>query len=866
VVFRERRYQWLLRLLPGSFREEHERELLRVWKEEAGDANPERHTRVWAGALKDTMRIAPREFAEAGLRNLSTAMRAFRRAPAFALAAVLTLAIGTGATAAVFTLVNAVVLRPLPFAAPDRVGIVWALQPSGDRTWLSFPELEELQREVPALGAAAGLTDLRPTLIQDGVAHELQALAVSHDFFAVLGVTPTRGRGFSVDDERDGAAPVVILSDGVWRTRFGAQPSVIGRRMRLNDRDYEVIGVLPPTFSLLPASTVMPEHVDLWLPLEPHLPARDRSIRFLHAVARLGPDVTFAQADQQLRAYGMRVTGSLGAVYRGGTWQFTVVPFADDVLKSARTSLSLVFGLVLLVLVMACANVANLLLARGEARRADLSVRAALGAGPARLAGELLSEALVLAVAGSVLGFALAAIVPSLLRAWDPTALPRLEDAEVDFRVAAFTAFVSLGCAAVVAVAPLVERARLRGVNTALVGRSGGRTRRSARAGGALVVIQTALATTVLITTFFLTATLVQLHRTNLGFATERLLTARIGLGPQSAVSADPSRFFDAAVAAVERIPGVVNAAAITQLPLSGAMLGSTFLVEPGPEARRIDADLRGITPDYLDVAGIATMRGRAFNTHDAATAAPVAIVDAAFAERLRPDGDVVGRRIRWVRAPEVEIEIIGVVRSVHHRGPAAPVRETVYRPHRQYARASMFLVTRTTTDPSTIAPDIRAAVSGVDPTQPVADVLTMAQRRDASVQRTRTVLLLAGVLSGLALALTIVGLYGVLSFGVAQRLREFGVRLSLGASPASVRSLVLKEGLTLTSIGLAAGVAGAVGVAMTIRSALFGTNVADPRQYAYGVAAVTVVSVIAFWAPARRASAVDPAITLRAE
>jgi predicted permease len=865
-VFRERRFKWLLRLLPGSFREEHERELLTVWKDQSRDADHGRRDTVWTAALKDTLRIAPREFVEAGLRNLGTATRAFRRTPGFAAAAILTLAIGTGATAAVFTLVNAVLLRPLPFADPERVGIVWSLGPSGDRTWLSVPELEELQREVPALGAAAGLTDLRPTLIQDGRGHEVQALAVSHGFFAMLGVIPSRGRGFNAGDEREGAAPVVILSDDVWRSRFGADASMIGRRIRLNDRDYEVIGVLPSAFSLLPASTVMPDDVDVWLPLEPHLPARDRTIRFLHVLARLHPDVTFAQAGEQLRSYGTRVTGSFGAAYRGGAWQFTVVPFADDVLKSARTSLSLIFGLVVLVLVIACANVANLLLARGEARRADLSVRAALGAGPARLAGELLAEALVLAVAGNVLGLLLAAIAPPLLRAWDASALPRLEDARVDLRVVAFMGLVILSCTAVVAFAPLAERARLRSLNAALAGRSGGRTRRSARAGSMLVVIQTALATTVLITTFFLMATLVQLQRADLGFATERLLTARIGLGPQSAASADPPQFFDAAIAAVERLSGVVNAAAITQLPLSGSMLGSSFLLEPGPDSRRIEADLRGITPDYFEVAGVRMVRGRAFNEHDTPNGAAVAIVDEAFAQRLGSNGEVIGRRIRWLRAPDLDVEIVGVAGSVRHRGPAAAVRETVYRPHWQYARASMFLVARTTTDPSIAAAGVRTAIAAVDATQPVADVLTMSERLDASVRRMRTILLLASTLSALALGLAIVGLYGVLSFGVAQRRREFGVRLSLGASRGAVRAMILKEGLTLTAIGVTAGVAGAIVIATMIRSALHGTNVADPRQYLYGVVVVSIAALVAFWLPARRASTVDPLIALRTE
>jgi putative ABC transport system permease protein len=528
--------------------------------------------------------------------------------------------------------------------------------------------------------------------------------------------------------------------------------------------------------------------------------------------------------------------------------------------------LYLVFGLVLLVLLMACSNVANLLLARGEARRAELAIRTALGAGPARLAGELIAEALLLATGGSALGLGFAVVVSNLLRALDPGALPRLDEAGVDFRVALFAGGLILFSATIFVFAPLVERLRLGGVSAAMTSRSVGRTRRSARIGSTLVVVQTALATTVLVTTCFLTITLIRLHSTELGFATESLLTARITLSPKYVAGADVARFFESATTAVEQVGGVSHAAAITQLPLSGAMLGSTFLVGPGPDARRIDADLRGITPDYFDVTRTPMVQGRTFSDRDAPNTPPVAIVDELFARRLSLDGDVVGRRIHWFRQPGVEIEVVGVVRSVRHRGPADPPRETVYRPHRQYPRNSMFLVVRTRIDPATAASSIRTAVNSVDPSQPIADVATMAQRLDRSVTRARTSLMLAGTLAGLALALGLIGLYGVLSFGVAQRLREFGVRMSLGASPAAVRRLVLKEGLTLTLAGVAAGVLAAGVVAMLIRTALYGTSFTDVRQYLLGAALVLVSSIAAFWLPARRASAADPMVSLRAE
>jgi predicted permease len=865
-VGRDSPFRWLLRLLPRTFRDDHERELVRVWQQELRDAAPHDRRRVWLRALIDTMRVAPREFAEAAGRNIGAAVRGLRRAPGFALAAILTLALGTGATAAVFTLINAVLLRPLPFAEPDRVGIVWPVPPSGDRTWLSFPELEELQRDLPGITAAAGLSDLRLTLLREGIGHEVQALAVSHETFAMLGVSPTRGRDFSAVDDRPGAAPVAILSDQLWRSRFLADAGMLGRTIRLNDRDYEVIGVMPPSFSLLPASTVMPQHIDVWLPLQPHLAGTDRTLRFLHVLARLRNGVSFAQANEQVRAFGARVTAEHPAVYRGGPWQFTVLPFAADVLKGARASLLLIFGLVLLVLLIACANVANLLLARADARRSDVALRSSLGASPARLAGELFAEAFVITGAGSVVGLTLALLIPPLLRMWDPSALPRLSTAGVDTTVLGFMTLVLVSCTVIVAAAPVVERRRLRSASLNLGSRSGGRSRGSARAARVLVVSQTALASTVLITTFALTIALIALHDVDLGFETDRRLTGRLALTPQAAAAIDPPQFFENVTAAIERVSGVANAAAITQLPLSGAMLGSTFLLEPGPDGRRIDADLRGITADYFSAIGTPLRRGRTFDARDTATGLPVAIVDETFASRMRADGDVIGRRIRWFRAPDVDIEIVGVVAAVRHRGPDESAKETVYRPHRQYPRTSMFLVADTTAEPASLIAPMHAAVAAVDATQPLADVRTLDDRLTVSVRRVRTSLLLAAMLAALALVLAIIGVYAVLSFGVAQRRREFGVRLTLGASPAGVRALVFKEGVLLIAIGVAAGMAGAIAISTLLRSVLHTGARHEPVAYAFGSAAIVAASIIAIWLPARRASVVDPVTVLRAD
>jgi putative ABC transport system permease protein len=856
-----RRFAWLLRLLPASFREDHGREILQIWREDARDRRP----RAWTRAFLDTVRIAPREHAAAWMRDGKLAARRLRRSPGFAIAAILTLALGTGAATSVFSLVNAVLLRPLPWRSPETVGLVWPVQPSGDRTWLSYPELEDMRRDRAALRHVAGLTDLHIHFSADGIGHELQALAVSHDLFEMLGVVPILGRTFLADEDRAGAAPAVILSYDVWRDRFGSDPRVVHRTIRLNDRDYAVTGVLPSGFSVLPATSVFPARVDVWVPLETHLASRDRSVRFLHVLARVDGVAGFEQASDELRAYGQRARHDFPAAYPGGDWTFAIVPFATDVLAAARTSLWLLVGLVALVLLMACANVANLLLARAASRRHELALCTALGAGPARLAGELLVEALVLALCGTAVGLPLAIATPAVLKWLDPGALPRLDDAHVDGRVAAFAILLVGATIAIVAAAPLIDRLKV--VPAAvLAGRSTARTRRTTRVGRTLVVVQTALATTVIITACFLGYSFVQQGLAPLGFTADRVLTARMTLSPKYPRGIESADFFDAAVDAASRVPGVSAAAAITQLPFSGAMLSSTFLAGDSIAPQRIDADLRGTTPDYFTVAGIRLLEGRVFTRHDTEDSPDVAIVDATFARRLSADSSVLGRRVRWFRRPDRDLEIVGVVGSVRHRSAVEPPRATVYLPHRQQPRTTMFVAAKTIGDPGAMAASIRAAIARVDPLQPFADVMTMDQRVDRGLSNARTSVMLAVVLAAIGLTLALVGLYGVLSVDVAQRVREFGVRIALGAHPRAIWALVLSEGVALTLCGATLGTIAAAVIVASIRSSLYGTTVSDARQYIFGVAIVLLCSVFAYWIPARRASAVDPLSSLRAD
>jgi putative ABC transport system permease protein len=860
-----RRFKWLLRLLPTAFREEHERELLQTWKDEWQDQPPGARATVWRRALIDTLRVAPREFAVAGVHNLRIAVRTLRKSPAFMIAAVLTLSIGTGATGAVFSLVNAVLLRPFPWSDPERVGLIWAVSPSNDRTWLSAPELDDLAREIDGFERVAGFTDLRFALVVDGKAVEVQAVAVSDDFFPLLGVTPAQGRSFTDDEDHRTGPRAVMLTESFWRTRFGGDPAVVGGSVRMNDNRYAVVGIVPDAFEWLPASSVLPGRVDVWVALEPHLAARDRSIRFLHAISRLRDDTTYESVRSALQAYAQRARRAQPAAYGGGEWTFNVVPFHDELVRTARMPLLVLFGLVLLVLLMACANVANLLLARGEGRRNELAVRTALGASRARLAGELLAEAVVLAGLGSLSGLVVAAAVPRVLRAFDPAALPRLDGLSTDGRVVLMMVALVAITSLLFALVPMIERARLRSTITPLGDRSAGHSPRRVAVGRTLVVAQTALAVTVLVAAAFLSDTFQRLQSSEIGFDTRRLLTARVtAFTPPALVTT--TQLFDNIVDAVARVPGVVRAGAVSQLPLSGSVLGSTFLAGPATDGTRIDADLRGITSGYFDAAAIPVRGGRGFDARDQPGSPPVAVVDERFARMLDTDGNVVGRRIRWFRQPEVEIEIVGIVGSVRHTGVADDPKATVYRPVAQYPRASMFLVARTAANPATLTSTIVDAVAQVNADVPVADVTTMTSRVERDMTRARTSLMLAATLAVLAVSLAVVGIYGVLSFGVSQRRREFGVRMAVGATPGAVIRLVVREGAILTICGIAAGALAAWFVVGAASALLYGGDPRTPMPYVVAAAIAAGSAGAALWLPARRAGAADPIQTLRSE
>ena len=797
---------------------------------------------------------------EAFLHDLRYAARTFTSAPAFTLTAIATMALGIGAATAVFAVVDAVLLRPLPYRDADRVAIVWAVPPEGTRTWLSLPELADLRERVPAFAATAGLSDLKLTLTGAGDPEELEVVAASANLLEVTGVVPALGSWFIGEHDVANAPAVTVLSDSLWRRRFGARTDVIGTAVTLDGRSHLVIGVMPRTFVIPPPSSVFPSEVDAWVPLESHVTVRGRDMRMLHVLGRLSAGASIEEARAQAGAAARTVSAS-HPEYRGRTWTFDVVSLQADLARTVRPVLLIIFAIVGLVLVIAAANVSALQLSRSAGRQQEIAVRTSLGATPARLVGQLLTEALLLGAVGAVAGVVLARLLVGFARVSPLAVLPRFADVTIDWRVTLFAILMSLASALIVGLAPLSS--------TRSVAQDALRVRdhsySAIRAGRVFAAAQIALACTVLVVALLLARGFVSLLATDVGFTTESLLTFRVSLPPKYAEAPQITSFFDRVLEKLRTTPGVIGASAVTQLPLSGASLGSSFLLDRAADpSSRVDADYRGVTSDYFSTMGIAMVAGRSFSAGDAATSPQVAIVDEQFARRAWPNESAIGKRIRWFRAPDRELEVVGLVRAVRHRGFDAPARETVYRPHTQYARSTMFVVVKTSGDPLRHAAVAREAVRSIDRDQPIADVAPLETLASRALAQPGLGAVLSSAFAAVALVLTMVGTYGLLAFTVSRRKREVGVRLALGASPRQIVRLVMNDGLKLAAFGLLAGVPAALLAGRAAEKMLALPVHVDAVTMLTAIGVLVASTALACWTPSRRASRVSPAESLR--
>lgn len=810
--------------------------------------------------------------------DLRWAFRAIRRHPAFSALAVLTIALGIGANSAIFSVVQAVLLRSLPYGRADAVvsvHISWNNMPQGD--WLSDPELRDL-RTTTSLAAVGAYSDGVLTFgAADGDEPErVRGATVTADVFAALGVTPLLGRLYTANEDRPNQAPVILLGHAFWQRRYAGDPSVVGRTVETSGAQRLVLGVLRPDF-LLPLDGREGTRTDWVIPqaLDPAAPLQ-RGSHFLYTVARLAPGVTVEQANAELATLSARLTQQ-GEYHPGSHVRLWTQPVQELVVGGARRVLLILAAAVGLVLLIACSNVANLLVARAEDRRRELAVRAALGASRGRLLQQLVLEHGILALFGGVIGLGLAWLGVRVLVALDPTAIPRASEITVDGGVVAFTLLTSLLAAGLFGLAPALHASRTDLHGSLKEGGSRGMTADAARRRfrRALVGLEAGLAVLLLVGAGLTLRTFAALLAVHPGFESQGVLTMRIGLPATSYADADRvTGFFGQLVPRLRALPGVTDAGAVRVLPLAATIGDWSIDLEgrmaaPGED---FDGDWQIVTPGYFEAMGVRLASGRILTDADRQDAPPVAVINETMAKQYWPDGSALGRRFRINGPTAPWIEIVGVVADEKHTGLGAAVNRKWYRPHAQWTQSnttpirSMTLVIRTGGDPVSLARPARQTVRDLDPRLAVSEVRTLDDVVGASVARQRFTMLLLVVFAATALVLAAVGVYGVMSYWVSERTREIGIRMALGATQAQVTALVVREGLIPVVIGLAGGGLVALAVAGVMRGLLYGVAPRDPLTFVGVSLALVIVAVTASWLPARRAALLPPVEALRYE
>ena len=809
---------------------------------------------------------------ESLLRDLRYGASNMLRTPGFTAITVLTLALGIGATTAIFSAVNPILFESLPYPRPERIMVISEFGADSSRTRVAFHTYRELAARSRSFETLAVTKIWQPTLVTPREPERFDGQFVSAGYFRVLGVPPFLGRDFEPSDDRFHGPHVVILSDALWRRRFGGDAAIIGRKITLDDNSYTVIGVMPNTFE-----NVLVPSAELWTPLQydPGHIADSQTREWgnhLRMAGRLQPGASIDQASRELKA----IAGDPVPEFPRPPWAshqqgFIVNSLQDDVTRSVKPALLAVLGAVLLVLVIACVNVTNLLLARGVRRRAEFALRTALGAGRTRLIRQLLTESLLLAATGGVAGMAVAQLGVRALVALSPAELPRVNSIGVDGPVFAFGLGITTLIGLVVGLIPALRASRnepqiaLQESSQRTVG--GHRRTRSV-----LVVVEVALALVLLVSSGLLLRSLQLLFAVAPGFDASRLLTMQVQTyGRRYDDDATCNRFFAQALEAVRNVPGVSAAAFTSQLPLSGDADVYGVQFENASDPNDVEPAFRyGVAPGYFETMGIPLRRGRLFNAQDAAglPMRPV-LINESLAKRRYPGQDPIGQRIRFGGAPNRPWDIIvGVVGDVKQTSLAVSQSDAVYVTTAQWlwADGTQWLVVRTRGDAAALAPAVRQAIWSVDKDQPVVRVATMEGLLAASAAQRHFALILFETFALVALMLAGAGIYGVLSGSVAERTREIGVRLALGATNQSILALVIRQGMTLTGIGVAFGLAGAAAASQGIAAMLFGVSPLDPVTYLGVIVLLAAVSVIACGVPALRAMRVDPIVALRYE
>ncbi len=817
------------------------------------------------------------------LQDLRYAVRRLRQAPGFTLLAVLTLGLGIGANTAVFSVVNTVLLRPLPYTDPDRLTLIWTnFGIDLPQNWLSGPEFDELREFNTTFQEVGVVVPTTASMVGAGEPEQLDVAAASGAFFSVLDVEPQIGRLTTEADDYGAADKVLVLSDGFWKRRFGADPGIIGTTLNLDGQVFTVVGVLPSGFEILHPDAQFPKSVDVWVPLVPLFASlyglndysdAPRASHGLRGFGRLKPGVTLARAQADMDAVAGAIREKSPEYYDFDGWGITVLSMHGDLVEDVRPALIVLLGAVGFVLLIACVNVANLMLVRAAGRQREIAVRAALGAGRRRLIRQLLTESVTLGVVGGLLGLALAVVLVRMVTAFAPANLPRGEETALDVGVLLFTLVVSVVTGLVFGLLPALFAGRedlVESLKEGGRGASAGLRGRRVRTG--LVVAEVALALVLLAGAGLMVRSFGRLLDSDAGYNPKNVLTLHVPL-PMSTGGERAVTFWDQLLTRTAALPGVVSAGAISQLPLSGSTMSGTTRIEKSetvPEDQRAwEVDRRVVSPDYFRAMGVPVLRGRAFSEADNRAGQPVAIVDEVFVRHFWPNEDPIGQRIAINRDADGELlwrEVVGVVAHSRHNSIAAVGREQAYFPHKQYPSARMYLAVRTAVEPLSLARAVQREVWSLDGSQPVADVQTMEARVTAALAQPRFALLLLSSFAFLAIAMAAVGIYGVISYSVSQRSHEIGIRMAVGADRGTVVSYVMRQGLAVVALGLLLGAAAALGLTRLLGGLLYEVSASDPLTYAAGILLLSVVAALACGLPALRAARFQPVEVLRRE
>jgi putative ABC transport system permease protein len=805
------------------------------------------------------------------IRDIRFAARGLLKKPAFTAIAVLTLALGIGANTAIFSVVNAVLLRPLAIKDPERVMTFWHSAPAKGLEHLDlndalFAYYRDRTRTFQSLAA---FETGNFSITGGGEPEVVPAAIVTFNYFEVLGREPLYGRTFTAQEDTPGNNHVALLSYALWQRRFGGNPNVVGQSINLDSEPTTIVGIMPADFDFPdPAERANSSgHMQLWVPkgLDP----QDASSYNLLAVGRLQPAATSEQAEKEMNAlyeaFNSERGRDLGAGAPGSVVTTVMLPLQRHIVGEVRRPLLVLLGAIALVLLIACANLTNLLLARASARTREIAVRQCLGASATRIARQTLTESLLLSLCGSVVGVLLAVWIVTALKTFVSSQIPHLETARIDAPVLLFTVAIMLLTGVLCGLAPAWRAARINLQDAIKEGARGSASGSNKRLNNAFVVSQLALSLVLLIGAALFLQSFRNLLNVNPGFRAENVLMARVSL-PETKYKdkAQVESFFNEVRAGVSSVPGVQAVELCQVVPFSGGGGGGPFTVEGFEQQQSKVAWLRSTTPGYFTAMGMPVLKGRAFASSDTDKSQAVAIVDERLARMYSSDGDLVNKRIRIGDGPW--LTIVGVVPNVKNRKLDEEAWPYVYRPYSQWVRRETMLVVRSAISPESLVRGIRQEVAKLDPELPLSNVSSVQQAMDRSLVTTRlTNSLLAGF-AATALLLALTGIYGVMSLNVANRRNEFGIRLALGAQTSNVLKLILGQGFRLAMVGVALGLLAAIAFTRLLKGLLFGISASDPLTFAVIAVLLVGVALLACWIPARRATKVDPLEALRSE